>query len=134
MLLTLVDMVKILTFSLNDEVAAELDVLQKKLSFSGRSETVRAALHLLQQETLAQEKLHGNLSAILVLTHPESRDDELAKIRHHYQKIIRTQLHDHLEGHRCMELLILKGDAKDLTKMARECSACKGVDAKLLPL
>lgn len=127
-------MVKILTISLNDDVAVELESLQKKLSFSGRSETVRAALHLLQQEIIAQEKLHGQLSAILLLTHKEDRDEEVAKIRHNYQKIIRTQLHDHLEDHRCMELLILKGDAKDLARMARECSACRGVDAKLLPL
>lgn len=124
----------ILTISLKDDAVEQLDSLKTKLKLSGRSETMRAGLRLLSQEQSSQEKLHGTLTALLLLTHPEQNDEELGKIRHQYQKLIKTQLHDHLDNHRCMELLILRGEAKELVKMARACGSCKSVEAKLLPV
>ena len=124
----------ILTISLDNNAVEQLDLLKKKLNYTGRSETVRAGLRLLSQEHTSQEQMKGKLTALLLLTHPESNDEDLGKIRHQYQKFIKTQLHDHLDNHRCMELLILNGDAKELVKIARAFGACRGVTAKLLPV
>ena len=49
----------------------------------------------------------------------EEESDEVSAIRHNYQHIIKTQIHNHLESHKCLEIFVLHGDAKKVKELLR---------------
>jgi CopG family transcriptional regulator, nickel-responsive regulator len=124
----------IVSLSLNDEILGQLDHLAKEQRFSGRSEAVRAAVRMFADEYQQKKKLTGTRSAVLLVTYEERYAEDFAVVRHKHLRIIRTQLHDHLDDHRCMELLLLRGDSKDIVKLSQDCSSIKGANAKLIAL
>jgi CopG family transcriptional regulator, nickel-responsive regulator len=117
----------IISLSLKEDVITQLDKLEAEMNFSGRSETVRAAIRLLADEHAQHKKLQGIVNATLLVIHDEAHAEKIAEVRHKYLKIIRTQLHDHLEHHKCLELLMLRGDAQEIVKMTEEFNKSKSV-------
>ena len=104
-------MADIISVSLNDETLRELDSLQKSLGFSGRSETIRAAIRLLSADSKERTRLKGAITAVLIVIANEEHSAAITDISHDFQKLIKTQLHNHLETHNCFELFVLQGDA-----------------------
>jgi CopG family nickel-responsive transcriptional regulator len=118
---------RIISISLTDEQQREFERVRRDGGFSGRSETVRAGLRLLSQEQEARRALRGTVSCLLAITLDEERSDELAHVLHEHRAAIRTQLHDHLPEHRCVELLVLRGDAREIARLSKACEICRGV-------
>lgn len=102
----------IVSVSLNDDMIAEIERLQKSLGFTGRSELVRAGIRAFVQEEKQKQDLHGNRSAMLLVVHLDEFDDQVAGIKHDYEDLIRTHLHNKLDGDRCVELFLLEGDGE----------------------
>jgi CopG family nickel-responsive transcriptional regulator len=125
-------MAKIVSFSLNENSFNELNLLQKNLGFSGKSETVRAALSALSKENDSLSKLQGNISAILIITH--SHDSAVTKAIHKYEAMIVTHIHQHVKE-KCVEIFMLKGDAKIIRLIFQTVLRTKTVfDAKIVSL
>ena len=101
----------IVSISLSDRLLEELDNTKEELGFSGRSEIVRTAIRSLLRERQDIEKLDGTIDSVIITTHDDAHAGELSKIQHDYEDIITTQLHNHLENHKCLELFVLHGDA-----------------------
>ena len=59
----------IISISLNDVILKELDRLQNRLGFSGRSEAIRAGVRLLISENKGTEKISGEINSILLVIH-----------------------------------------------------------------
>lgn len=126
-------MSKIISISLSDDVLALLGKLQADLGFSGRSETIRAALRLLAAEQKSRKRLKGVCDAVLLVIHKEDRSEEVSEIRHKYSSIIKTHIHNHLESHKCLEIFVLKGEAPKVAKMTEDLQASRSVElAKLI--
>ncbi|MFA5931096.1 MAG: nickel-responsive regulator 1 [archaeon] len=125
-------MAKILSFSLNDASYAELEVLYKNLGFSGKSETIRAALRALSKENESISKLKGNMSAILVITH--QHDEGITSRVHKYDSVVVTHIHQHVRD-KCVEIFMLKGSAKTIQELFKSVSKAKSIfDIKLVPI
>jgi len=107
----------IVSISLNKTILDEIDALQKDVGYSGRSEIVRDALRLLLLEHKEQQKLKGTQDAVLLVVHDEKHSEDVSAIRHNFQALIKTQVHNHLANHKCLELFILNGDAKKIIKL-----------------
>ncbi len=106
--------------SLNDKLLAELDKIENEAGFSGRSEVIRAGLRLLMQERKEKSKMKGRIDAVLLVIHHDKYSEEVSAIRHKYQSLIKTQVHNHVENHRCLEVFILHGDANAVLKLEEE--------------
>ena len=109
----------IVSISLNNEILKELDKLQGSMGFTGRSEIIRAGIRTFVQEEKQKRDMKGKQNAILIVIHADEFDDRVARIKHAYEDLIRTHLHNKLDGDRCMEMFFLDGDAKkiqDITK------------------
>ena len=109
----------IVSISLNDEILKQIDTLQKNLGFSGRSDAIRAGIRSFVSEEKQKENLSGNVNAILLVVHNDEYDDQVNGIKHSYEDLITTHLHSKIEGDKCMELFILKGESElvsDITK------------------
>nr|CBH38270.1 putative nickel responsive regulator 1 [uncultured archaeon] len=110
----------IISISLTDEILNEIDRLQKELGFSGRSEVMRAGARMLLADNREKEKLEGMLNSVLLLIHAQKVEDTVTAIKHEFEDIISTQIHNHLREDKCIEVFILEGDAariKDLVRL-----------------
>ncbi len=108
----------IVSISLKDGLLAELDALGAGMGSSGRSEVVRAGLRLLSESQREKSKLKGTVEAVLLVMHDERHSDAILSAGHGFQKIIKTQLHSDLSTGKCLDLFILRGDAKDVKRLS----------------
>ena len=125
----------IVSISLNNEMLKELDSLQDSMGFTGRSEIIRAGIRTFVQEEKQKKQLKGKQNAILIVVHADEYDEQVARIKHDYEELIRTHLHNRMDGDRCMEMFILDGDAKKMQAITQGFLTDKKMDTvKLVAL
>jgi|TARA_B100001146_G_C16169133_1_gene429265 CopG family nickel-responsive transcriptional regulator len=125
----------IVSISLTDEILKEIDSLQKSLGFSGRSDAIRAGIRSFVSEEKQKEDLSGNVNAILLVVHNDEYDDQVNGIKHSYEDLITTHLHSKIEGEKCMELFMLKGEADSVISITKDFQINKRMDTvKLVTL
>lgn len=118
----------IVSVSLNKDILLEIDKLQKALGFSGRSEIVRAGIRNLLAEEKDRQNLSGHLFAVLLAIHDEESDDQVTEMGHGYDKLITTHIHNKIDGDRCLEIFMLKGDAEEIKDMTKKFQSNKKMD------
>ncbi|HII54132.1 nickel-responsive regulator 1 [Candidatus Micrarchaeota archaeon CG08_land_8_20_14_0_20_49_17] len=116
-------MSNIISISLNEKMLKELDRLRTEMGFSSRSEIIRSALRFMAQET--QRKAHPG-EAIYIIVYSDS--PSFGKVVHGFKRLISAHLHSHLNSGKCMELIIAKGDGKQLSLLAKALLSCKGME------
>ena len=129
------DRMPIVSISLNDEILKQIDNLQKNLGFSGRSDAIRAGIRSFVSEEKQKENLSGKVNAILLVVHNDEYDNEVNGIKHSYEDLITTHLHSKIEGDKCMELFMLKGEAGSVGSITKDFQINKKMDTvKLVTL
>ena len=108
----------IISLSLNEAMLQELDSVQKAMSFSGRSEAIRAAIRMLLGE-FKEESLTGKVRGILLLIHEHEAESLVTNVKHNFLDIILTQLHNRFKEGKCLELFLLEGEADRVREMTR---------------
>ena len=125
----------IVSISLTEEILKEIDSLQKNLGFSGRSDAIRAGIRSFVSEEKQKENLTGNVNAILLVVHNDEYDNQVNGIKHSYEDLITTHLHSKIEGDKCMELFMLKGEANSVSEITKDFQINKKMDTvKLVTL
>jgi len=125
----------IVSISLTEEILKEIDSLQKNLGFSGRSDAIRAGIRSFVSEEKQKENLSGNVNAILLVVHNDEYDNQVNGIKHSYEDLITTHLHSKIEGDKCMELFMLKGEADSVSSITKDFQINKKMDTvKLVAL
>jgi CopG family nickel-responsive transcriptional regulator len=118
----------IISISLNDEILSEIDKLQKSMGFSGRSEIIRAGLRTLISEEKQRSNLSGLIHAILMVVHDEESEQIVTGIKHNHEDLIGTHLHSKIDGNKCMELFLLRGEAQKVDVMTRDFQTNRKMD------
>ena len=125
----------IVSISLTEEILKEIDNLQKNLGLSGRSDAIRAGIRSFVSEEKQKENLSGNVNAILLVVHNDEYDNQVNGIKHSYEDLITTHLHSKIEGDKCMELFMLKGEANSVSDITKDFQINKKMDTvKLVTL
>jgi CopG family nickel-responsive transcriptional regulator len=115
--------------SLDEGLLCEFDRLIKRKGYTNRSEAIRDLI----RDSLVRERWElGTADVVgtitLVYDH-ETRElgDKLTDMQHdHYQRIVST-LHVHLDEHHCLEVMVVRGKAADLKKIADRLIGTRGV-------
>jgi len=107
----------IVSVSLPAELVETMTAIQKSQGFAGRSDVVRAAIRLLLTDSRAKESLTGRVSAILVITHDESNEEPITRLKHAYDDIVKTHIHNKMGQDNCFELFLLEGEGKKIAAM-----------------
>ena len=110
----------IVSISLTQEILKEIDNLQKSMGFSGRSDAIRAGIRSFVAEEKQNQNLSGSINAILLVVHNDEYDDQVNGIKHIFEDLITTHMHSKIEGEKCMELFMLKGDADSVSTITRD--------------
>lgn len=111
------NMTKILSFSLTDEEALELEGLCEKMGMGSRSEVLRVALANLRADKKSLEDAKGDTHAIMLLVgNRRAVDAKLHDLKHEYEKSVLTSMHNVLHE-KCIELWLLHDDAKRIAQL-----------------
>jgi len=115
--------------SLEEHLLAQFDRLIARRGYTNRSEAIRDLIResmVREQWELGSDEVVGTLT--LVYNH-EVRDltDKLTDLQHAHYKAIVSGLHVHLDPHHCLEVLVLRGRAKELKAIADRLIGTRGV-------
>jgi CopG family transcriptional regulator, nickel-responsive regulator len=110
----------IVSLSFPDQMLKEMDQIQKQDGFTGRSELVRAAIRLLIEDSRKKDSISGDTSAVMVVTHDESNEAPITRIKHAFEEIVKTHIHNKITHNNCVEVFLLEGDGKRVGSMTRE--------------
>jgi CopG family nickel-responsive transcriptional regulator len=117
------------TVSLPNALMHTLDRLQSGRAYQNRSEFVR---DLLRAELVKEEwqEQTGETVGVLVLVYDHDTRalaDKLTDIQHEHHGMISAALHVHLDVHTCLEVIPMRGPAKDIRGIANRLLSIKGV-------
>lgn len=115
--------------SLPPSLLEQLDVMTKEKSYDNRSQAIADMIrsHLVEhRQKYGSEEIAGTIT--LVYDHHRMHVQEtLTGIQHDHHDIILSTVHVHLDHHNCLEVLLVKGKAALIRKIADELIAAKGV-------
>ena len=115
--------------SLESELLERFDTFCTEGKFATRSEAIRQLL----REKLTQDAWQGQkgdvaASLTLVFDHHRSHlTDKMIEIQHQHGDCVVSSMHVHLTHDLCMELIALRGPAKELQELASKLSGLKGI-------
>lgn len=115
--------------SMDEKLLVEFDQLIKNKGYENRSEAVRDLVRnaLVQQAWETDDSIVAG--SILLFYDHHQRDvlHELTTIQHQMHDVILATTHFHLDHHNCLELIVVKGKAKDLRSFSDQLISLKGV-------
>jgi CopG family nickel-responsive transcriptional regulator len=115
--------------SMDPELRDKFDRLIGQKGYANRSEAVRDLVreHLVEKEL---EEVRGEVVGTVTLIydhHVHDLSDKLTELQHdHYRNII-SSTHIHLDGHNCLEVLVVKGKSGEVRSIAERLMSTKGV-------
>jgi CopG family nickel-responsive transcriptional regulator len=115
--------------SINSDLLRKFDELILRKGYISRSETIRDLI----RERLVQEEWEDEAKEVLgtvslVYNHTTRElSDLLTRMQHHYYKSIISAVHVHIDEHYCLEVLIMRGNAKEIKNMAERLIGARGV-------
>ena len=115
--------------SLDDNLLDSFDQLIDQKGYMSRSEAIRDLIRAsLVEERLGSEEQSAVGTVTLVYNH-HVRDlsDKLTEHQHAHHEQIISALHVHLDAHNCLEVLIVRGQVREIKQIAHELIGVKGV-------
>ncbi len=115
--------------SLDSALLERFDGRIKKKDYANRSEAIR---DLIRDSLVVEEWESATAETVGTITLVYSHDtreltDNLTDLQHHYHNSIISAMHIHLDEHNCLEVIVVKGRAKDIKTIADRLIGTKGV-------
>jgi CopG family nickel-responsive transcriptional regulator len=114
--------------SIEKKLVDKFDKLLKEERYSNRSEALRDLIRekLVKKEWLGKKEVAGAIT--LVYDH-HKRDllNHLVDIQHDHHSLIIANQHVHIDHNNCLEVIVVKGRAVELAKLANKIKSTKGV-------
>ncbi|MEW5692555.1 MAG: nickel-responsive transcriptional regulator NikR [Candidatus Hydrogenedentota bacterium] len=114
--------------SLDKELIKKFDALIKAKNYNNRSEAIRDLIRqeLVKKEWNENEEIAGAITLVYD-HHKRELVNKIIDIQHDFQKIIISTQHIHLDHNNCLEIIAVKGKAKEVLKVADILKSLKGV-------
>jgi CopG family nickel-responsive transcriptional regulator len=115
--------------SIEPDLVKKFDKITKKEGYTNRSEAIR---DLIRRNLITEENKDPEAKAIGTLTmiydhHTGNLTNRLLDLQHDHTNEILTTTHIHIDHHNCLEVLVLKGKAGSIQKLADNIKALKGI-------
>ncbi len=117
------------TVSIEDELLQQFDGYCRQEQFATRSEAVRQLIHD-RLTTRVWEQGRHEVAGTLTLVYDHHRTqlgDKLAQLQHDHNDLIVATTHVHLTHDVCLEVIILRGPAERLQRIAAQLKGLKGI-------
>jgi CopG family nickel-responsive transcriptional regulator len=115
--------------SIPKDLLDAFDEYIRRKHYANRSEAIR---DLIRQKLVEEEWRESKEEVAGVITylydhHKRELVDKLMDIQHDYFDRIITTQHIHVDHHRCLEVILVKGKANEIKELADKIQALKGV-------
>lgn len=117
------------TISIDCRLLKKFDERNDERGYANRSEAIRDLI----RNCLVEEKVkktNEKIAATVTLIydhHKRELMDKLTEIQHHHGKLVIASTHIHLDNNNCLEVVILRGQNKEVQQLAENMLAEKGV-------
>lgn len=116
--------------SLPDNLLGRFDEIIAKRGYSSRSEGIRDAIrnYILNYEWMSE--VQGDRIGIVSLLYDHDQRglvNNIIDIQHDNSELTQSSVHVHIDEHNCLEILTLRGDAKDIKAFTEKMMSLKGV-------
>ncbi len=115
--------------SIDNKLLSRFDKEIVSKGYTNRSEAIR---DLIRDQLVELEWADGEEDVAGTLTlvynhHTRGLSDLLTELQHSYHQLILSTMHVHLDHHNCLEILVIKGKAKEAKDVAHRLLSVKGV-------
>jgi CopG family transcriptional regulator, nickel-responsive regulator len=116
--------------SLDTDLLKKFDTVLKEEGYASRSEALR---DLIREKLVGQECNNPEEEVVGTLTILYNHDApglvlQLMDMQHHSDAHVTATTHIHLDNHFCVEVIFVRGKAKDVRDLTDSAKALKGVD------
>ena len=116
--------------SLPENLLAKFDEIILKRGYSSRSEGIRDSIrsYIVHYEWMSD--VQGERVGVITIVYSHTQrnlESNLTEIQHEFSSIIQSSMHVHLDHDNCLEVVVLRGEGKDVRTAAEKMMALKGV-------
>jgi CopG family nickel-responsive transcriptional regulator len=122
--------------AIGGELLQKFDQYRELHRHPNRSEAVRGLMRAaLIEEAITHDESDAMGVVTLIYDHHVSRiARRLTDLQHHHLEQVVTTTHVHLDEHRCLEVILLRGPARQIRGLADDLIGTKGVETGRLVL
>jgi CopG family nickel-responsive transcriptional regulator len=116
--------------SLPPSLVEDFDKIWKAKGYDNRSRAVHDALRgFMSEYKFAYKEIEILVGAIVLVYYLDKRGllNQIVKIQHNFENVISSTTHIHLTKNKCLEIIAVKGKAKDIQNLGQELRVKKGV-------
>lgn len=114
--------------SIEDPLLTAFDEHIQRQGYRNRSEAIRDLIRGVLSEARWEEEGEGAAGIVLVYDHHKKElTDRLVDIQHDALDLVVSTLHVHLDHDRCLEVIVARGPADRIGRLADELRSLKGV-------
>jgi CopG family nickel-responsive transcriptional regulator len=113
--------------SVDERLLKQFDSLTRREGFPTRSEAITDCMHqrLVAREWAAGEEVAGAV-ALVYDHHRAALVGRLMSIQHDFGNIVVSTQHIHLDHDNCLELVVVRGKARDIRNLVSRLKSVKG--------
>ncbi len=115
--------------SINKGLLVQFDKIIEEKGYNNRSEAIRDLIRN-QMVELEWEKEEEEVAGTVTLIydhHVRGLSELLLEVQHSFHDLILSTMHLHLDHHNCLEVLAVKGAAREVRRIAERLISVKGV-------
>ena len=115
--------------SMDSGLLKQFDKYINQKGYANRSEAIRDVIrnNLVEEEWTAGTGETVGTITIIYNHHKRELTDTLTNIQHKYHASMISTMHVHLDSHNCLEVLVVKGKAREIKIVADRLIGTKGV-------
>ncbi|MFB6254073.1 MAG: CopG family ribbon-helix-helix protein [Halobacteriaceae archaeon] len=130
----------VISVSMPDHLIERIDKFAQEHGYTGRSEVLREASRNLlgefQDQELEDQDLIG-LVTVLFNYETTNVEERMMHLRHEYERIVISNVHNHVGENYCMELFVLEGSLDEISTFVGRIRATQdtlNIDYSVFPL
>lgn len=111
--------VDVLSFSLPETLAAEVDRAMEDIGYQNRSEVIRDALRLFLEKHEELHDLQGEVEGVAMILYAHAGEREVHNALHEHASLFTSFLHlDFGEGRpKCCDVVVFRGGSRELRRL-----------------
>ena len=115
--------------AIESELLDQFDALMEKRGYTNRSEAFRDLARAELVKDSAQKPNSAVVGTVTIVYdhHVRLLSEKLTELQHRHHRCVISALHVHLDHDNCLEVIVLRGKAKDVHRIADSLIATKGV-------
>lgn len=115
--------------SIEEDLLNKFDALVDEKRYENRSEALRDMVRdtLLEQSWAKDEQIVAGSILLFYNHHKRNLMDELTSIQHEMHDYVMATTHFHMDYANCLEIVVVKGKAKEIQELKNKLTSLKGV-------